>query len=242
MSLLNEALEELVTANRILAEEGVVDSFGHISIRHPENPDRYLLSRSRAPECIEVNDIMEFTLEGEPVDPQGRSPYAERAIHGSVYEARPEINSVVHNHSPNVIPFGVTGTRLKPMLHMAAGMGATVPIWDSRTSFGDTTLLVRTMEMGRDLAAMIGDNRAALMRGHGCVVLGRSVREAVFTSVYVEVNAKLQFKATMLGEITFLSEGEINAILERRGSYTFERAWESWCGRAGRPYEPAPGS
>ena len=242
MSLLNEALEELVTANRILAEEGVVDSFGHISIRHPENPDRYLLSRSRAPECIEVNDIMEFTLEGEPVDPQGRSPYAERAIHGSVYEARPEINSVVHNHSPNVIPFGVTGTRLKPMLHMAAGMGATVPIWDSRTSFGDTTLLVRTMEMGRDLAARIGDNRAALMRGHGCVVLGRSVREAVFTSVYVEVNAKLQFKAAMLGEITFLSEGEINAILERRGSYTFERAWESWCGRAGRPYEPPPGS
>jgi len=242
MSLLNESLEELVTANRILAEEGVVDSFGHISIRHPENPDRYLLSRSRAPECIEVNDIMEFTLEGEPVDPQGRSPYAERAIHGSVYEARPEINSVVHNHSPNVIPFGVTGTRLRPMLHMAAGMGAKVPIWDSRTSFGDTTLLVRTMEMGRDLAAMIGDNRAALMRGHGCVVLGRSVREAVFTSIYVEVNAKLQFKATMLGEITFLSEGEINAILERRGSYTFERAWESWCGRAGRPYEPPPGS
>ena len=242
MSLLNESLEELVTANRILAEEGVVDSFGHISIRHPENPDRYLLSRSRAPECIEVNDIMEFTLEGEPVDPQGRSPYAERAIHGSVYESRPEINSVVHNHSPNVIPFGVTGTRLRPMLHMAAGMGAKVPIWDSRTSFGDTTLLVRTMEMGRDLAAMIGDNRAALMRGHGCVVLGRSVREAVFTSIYVEVNAKLQFKATMLGEITFLSEGEINAILERRGSYTFERAWESWCGRAGRPYEPPPGS
>jgi HCOMODA/2-hydroxy-3-carboxy-muconic semialdehyde decarboxylase len=116
-----------------------------------------------------------------------------------------------------------------------------VPIWDSRTSFGDTTLLVRTMEMGRDLAAMIGCNRAALMRGHGCVVLGRSVREAVFTSIYVEVNAKLQFKATMLGEITFLSEGEINAILERRGSYTFERAWESWCGRAGRPYEPPPG-
>lgn len=242
MSLLNDALEELVTANRILAKERVVDSFGHISIRHPEKQDRYFLSRSRAPECIEMADLMEFTLEGEPVDPQGRDPYAERAIHGSVYETRPEITSVVHNHSPNVIPYGVTGARLKPIFHMAAGTGADIPIWDSRTNFGDTTLLVTTMEMGRDLAGMLGDNRAALMRGHGCVVVGKSVREVVFSSIYLEVNAELQFKAAMLGEINFLSDGEIEAILKRRGPYTFERAWESWCRRAGRPYEPAPGS
>jgi HCOMODA/2-hydroxy-3-carboxy-muconic semialdehyde decarboxylase len=241
MSLINDALEELVTANHILAEEGVVDSFGHISIRHPDNPDHYLLSRSRAPECIEVDDIMEFTLQGEPVDPKGRDPYAERAIHGSVYEARPEINSVVHNHSLNVIPFGVTGTRLKPLFHMAAGMGSDVPTWDSRAKFGDTTLLVTTMEMGRDLVTMLGDNRAALMRGHGCVVVGKSVREVVFSSIYLEVNAELQFKASTLGDITFLSGGEVDAILKRRGPYTFERAWERWARRAGRPYEPAPG-
>ncbi len=242
MSLLDEALEELVTANRILANQGVVDSFGHISIRHPENPEHYLLSRSRAPECIEVDDIMEFTLVGEAVDPRGRDPYAERAIHGAVYEAHPEINSVVHNHSPNVIPFGVTGARLKPIFHMAAGMGCDVPVWDSRTNFGDTTLLVTTMEMSRDLVAKLGDNRAALMRGHGCVVIGKSVREVVFSSVYLEVNAELQFKAATLGDIAFLSDGEVEAILKRRGPYTFERAWESWARRAGRPYEPAPGS
>lgn len=240
MSRLDDALEELVTANRILAKEGVVDSFGHISLRHPDNPQRYFLSRSRAPECIEVADLMEFTLEGEAVDPKGRDPYAERAIHGSVYESRPEINSVVHNHSPNVIPFGVTGSCLKPIFHMAAGMGSDVPIWDSRTKFGDTTLLVTTMDMGRDLAAMLGDRRAALMRGHGCVVVGKSIREVVFSSIYLEVNAELQFKASTLGEITFLSEGEVDAILKRRGPYTYERAWESWARRAGRPYEPAP--
>lgn len=242
MPRLTDALEELVTANRILAREGVVDSFGHISIRHPDNPNHYLLSRSRAPECIEVDDIMEFTLEGECVDLQGRDPYAERAIHGSVYEARPEINSVVHNHSPSVIPFGVTGAAVKPVFHMAAGMGTDVPIWDSRTHFGDTTLLVTTMEMGRDLAGMLGEKRAALMRGHGCVVVGKSAREVVFSSIYLEVNSQLQLQANTLGDITFLSDGEVEAILNRRGPYTFERAWESWARRAGRPYEAAPGN
>lgn len=240
MSNLDAALEELVTANHILAKEGVVDSFGHISIRHPDNPERYLLSCSRAPECIEVADFLEFTLDGECVDTKGRDPYAERAIHGSVYEARPEIMSVVHNHSPNVIPFGVTNTPLKPLLHMAAGMGADVPIWDSRTTFGDTTLLVTTMDMGRDLVAELANHRAALMRGHGCVVVGKSVREVVFSSIYLEVNAELQLKSATLGDITFLSDGEVDAILERRGPYTYERAWERWCRRAGRPYEPAP--
>jgi HCOMODA/2-hydroxy-3-carboxy-muconic semialdehyde decarboxylase len=240
VSLLDDVLDELVTANHILAREGVVDSFGHISIRHPENPGHYLLSCSRAPECIKVDDIMEFTLDGEPVDPKGRDPYAERAIHGSVYKARPEINSVVHNHSLNVIPFGVTGTDLKPLFHMAAGMGSDVPIWDSRTKFGDTTLLVTTMEMGKDLTDKLADYRAALMRGHGCVVVGKSVREVVFSSVYLEVNAEMQFKSATMGDITFLSDGEVEAILKRRGPYTFERAWERWCARAGRPYEPAP--
>lgn len=240
MSLMDNVLKELVTANHILAREGVVDSFGHISIRHPEDPERYILSCSRAPECITVDDLMEFKLDGEPVDPKGRDPYAERAIHGSIYEARPEINSVVHNHSPNVIPYGVTGTCLKPIFHMAAGSGSDIPIWDSRTNFGDTTLLVTTMDMGRDLAKALAEKRAALMRGHGCVVVGKSVREVVFTSVYLEINAELQYKASSLGEINFLSDGEVDAILKRRGAYTFERAWERWCRRAGRPYEPAP--
>lgn len=240
MKLPDIYLEELVTANHILANEDIVDSFGHISIRHPDNPNYYIMSRARAPECIEMGDLMEFSLDGKPVNPGRGEPYAERAIHGAVYEARPDINSVVHNHSPNVIPYGVTGTRLRPLLHMAAGMGSDIPIWDSRENFGDTTLLVTNQEMGNDLTAMLGQNRAALMRGHGCVVVGKSVREVVFSSIYLEMNAELQLKAATLGEITFLSDGEVDAILERRGSYTFERAWERWCRRAGCKYAPPP--
>src|SRR5215470_8831606 len=155
MSKLNDLIEDLVTANRILAREGVVDSFGHVSVRHPDNPQHYLLSRSRAPDCIEAADIMEFTLEGEPVDARGRAPYLERFIHGGIYEARPDVQSVVHNHSPSVIPFGVTARKLKPLLHMCANIGHEVSTWDSHDKFGDTALLVETVEMGRDLARAI---------------------------------------------------------------------------------------
>ena len=130
MSKLDDLFEELVTANRILATEGVVDSFGHVSARHPDNPQRFFLSRARAPDCIEKDDIMEFTLEGEPINPGSKAPYLERFIHGGLYEARPDVHSVVHNHSPSVIPFGVTGKKLKPLLHMCANIGHDVPSWD----------------------------------------------------------------------------------------------------------------
>jgi HCOMODA/2-hydroxy-3-carboxy-muconic semialdehyde decarboxylase len=240
MTVAKSLLEELVTANRILAREGVVDSFGHVSIRHPSHPDRYVMSRARAPECIEVDDLMEFALEGWAIDAAGRKAYAERFIHGAIYEARPEINAVVHNHSPSLIPFGVTGTRLRPVMHMCASMGTEVPTWDSRTQFGDTNLLVTNMEMARDLAAALGDRPVALMRGHGSVVAGPSLRDVVFNSVYLELNADLQMKAASLGAITFLSDGEIRAILSTRSSFTYERAWEYWCRRAGRPYDSRP--
>jgi ribulose-5-phosphate 4-epimerase/fuculose-1-phosphate aldolase len=232
-----EELEELVTANRILAREGVVDAFGHVSIRHPEQADRFLLSRARAPECIEADDIMEFTLDGTPVEPRGRKPYAERFIHAAVYEARADARAVVHNHSPSLIPFGITNTPLRPVMHMCASMGAHVPLWDSRTAFGDTNLLVTNLAMARDLAASLGRRPVALMRGHGCVVAGTSLRDVVFNAVYLELNANLQLKASALGEITFLSDGEIQAILATRASFTYERAWEYWCRRAGRPYD-----
>ncbi len=149
--------DELVTANRILAREGVVDAFGHVSIRHPGHPDRYCLSRARAPECIEPDDIMEFTLDGTAINADGRKPYAERFIHGAVYEARPDVRAVVHNHSPAVIPFAITGAPLRPVMHMCASMGGDIRVWDSRTSFGDTNLLVTAMPMARDLAAALGD-------------------------------------------------------------------------------------
>jgi HCOMODA/2-hydroxy-3-carboxy-muconic semialdehyde decarboxylase len=240
MTISRELLEELITANRILAREGVVDSFGHVSIRHPALADRYVMSRARAPECIEIDDLMEFTLEGVPIAAAGRQAYAERFIHGAIYEARPEIRAVVHNHSPSLIPFGITPTPLRPVMHMCASMGAEVPTWDSRTQFGDTNLLVTNMEMARDLAAALGDRPVALMRGHGCVVTGPSLRDVVFNSVYLELNADLQMKAAALGPITFLSDGEVEAVLSTRSSFTFERAWEYWCRRAGRPYDARP--
>ena len=158
------------------------------------------MSRARAPECIESDDLMEFTLEGVPDRAAGRKPYAERFIHGAIYEARPDVHAVVHNHSPSVIPFGITGTPLRPVMHMCASMGTQVPTWDSRTNFGDTNLLVTNMEMARDLAAALGDRPVALMRGHGCVVAGPSLRDVVFNAVYLELNAELQMKASIAGD------------------------------------------
>jgi len=235
MATIDNLLEELVTANRILAREGVVDSFGHVSARHPGNPNHFLLSRARAPDCIEKDDIMEFTLDGTAVDARGRAPYLERFIHSGIYEARPDVHAVVHNHSPSVIPFGVTGRKLKPLLHMCANIGHEVPIWDSHDKFGDTALLVESVEMGRDLARAIGSGRTILMRGHGATVAGPNVRHVVFISVYLEVNAKLQMQAMAMGDIKFLTDGEVDKIIARTSAYTLNRAWENWCRRAGRP-------
>jgi HCOMODA/2-hydroxy-3-carboxy-muconic semialdehyde decarboxylase len=239
MSKLDFILEELVTANRILANEGIVDSFGHVSARHPDNPKHYLLSRARAPERIERADIVEYTLEGEAIAKNAPAPYLERFIHGAIYEARPDVHAIVHNHSPSVIPFGVTAKKLKPFLHMCAHIGHEVPTWDSRDKFGDTTLLVGDMAMGRDLARLLGGGPTTLMRGHGATVVGGSVRHAVFVSVYLEVGAKLQMQAMALGEIKFLSRGEVDKIVERLNEYTLNRAWENWARRAGREMQDA---
>jgi ribulose-5-phosphate 4-epimerase/fuculose-1-phosphate aldolase len=234
MNKLDFILEELVTANRILANEGIVDSFGHASARHPDNPQHYLLSRARAPERIEHDDIIEYTLDGAAIDKNAPAPYMERFIHGAIYEARPDVHAIVHNHSPSVIPFGVTGRKLKPFLHLCAHIGGEVPTWDSRDKFGDTTLLVGDMAMGRDLAKLLGARPTTLMRGHGATVVGRTVRHAVFVSVYLEVAAKLQMQAMALGDIKFLSPGEIDKIVERLNDYSLNRAWENWARRAGR--------
>lgn len=236
MATLAELIEDLVTANRILATQGIVDSFGHVSIRHPDNPKRYLLSRSRAPERVETGDIMEFTLEGDPVDAKGRKPYLERFIHGAAYEARPDVMSVIHNHSPGVIPYGVTGRKLKPIMHMCGMIGHEVPIWDQRTKFGDTDLLVTNMAMGRDLTKKLGKGRTALMRGHGCVVVGTDLRRTVYTAIYLELNAKLQMQAEAMGKVKFLSKGEVEKVASTTTPANVNRAWENWCRKAERPY------
>ena len=237
MPTLDVMLEELVTANRILAREGVVDSFGHVTIRHPDHPDRFLMSRARAPDCVEVSDIVTFALDGTPLDAGDRKPYLERFIHGACYEARPDVHAVVHNHSPSVIPFGVTGCNLKPFMHVCASMGHEVGIWDSQDKFGDTDLLVSDMAMGRDLAKFLGPGRTALMRGHGAVVVASNLRHVVFTSIYVELGAKLQMQAMQMGEIKYLTKGEVDAVIGKMGPYTLNRAWENWCRRADRPMQ-----
>jgi HCOMODA/2-hydroxy-3-carboxy-muconic semialdehyde decarboxylase len=235
MNNIDEQLELLVTANRILAREGVVDAYGHVSIRHPDHPDRYILSQSRAPDLVEVSDLMEYTLEGDPIDQQGRSMYTERPIHGGIYETRDDVLAIVHNHAPSLIPFTVTNTLLRPILHLAALTGPELPVWDIRDNFGDTNLLVTTMDQGRDLASCLGDRRVSLMRGHGCVIAGKSIREVVMASVYLQVNAGMLLEALRLGDVKYLSPGEIKAMTESQMSLTGqERAWEYWANRAGR--------
>ncbi|MGH7125332.1 MAG: class II aldolase/adducin family protein [Stellaceae bacterium] len=231
---LDRVVTDLVVANRILAREGVVDAFGHVSVRHPDRPDRYIMSRSRAPELVTADDLMVFELDGTPVDPKGRQPYAERAIHSGLYAARPDVMSVIHNHSYDVIPFSVTRAQLRPMIHVAAPMGARVPVWDIRDKFGDGDMLVVTEAQGRDLAEAVGQGSVALMRGHGCVIASRSIRLAVMTAVYTQVNARLQIEAMRLGEPKFMTQGEIDAMTKRQQTpVAAERAWEYWCARAG---------
>ena len=228
---------ELVAANRILAAQGVVDAFGHVSARHPHKTDRFLLARSISPELVEANDIMEFTLEGVAVDPRERKGYLERYIHGGLYEARPEVQSVVHNHSRSVIPFGLSEQKLRPVVHSSGTIGNEVPVWDAREVFGDTDLLVSNVAMGRDLAKAFRGGTCALMRGHGCTVAGKSIREAVYTAFYLEVNAGLQLEASRLGKINFLTPGEIEKVSTRlaqgKPGEGFDRFWDYWRRRAG---------
>jgi ribulose-5-phosphate 4-epimerase/fuculose-1-phosphate aldolase len=240
MTKLNQLKEDLVTANWILADNNVLDSFGHVSVRHPDNPERFLMSRARAPNCVELGDIMEFTIEGNIVGAEHGKPYSERFIHGALLEARPEVMAVVHNHSPNVVSFSVAKKQcFCAVMHMAAPIGRDVPNWDVRDKFGDNTnLLVTNMEMARDLAKALGPRTMALMRGHGCVVVGKSLREVVFTSIYAEVNAQILGKAMAMGEVMFLSDGEIAANTRGRAGFTLERGWEDWCRRVNRPYYP----
>jgi HCOMODA/2-hydroxy-3-carboxy-muconic semialdehyde decarboxylase len=233
---LKDALRELAVANRILARENVVDAFGHVSIRHPGRADRFFMSRSRAPELVTVADLMEFELDGTPVDAKGRTPYSERFIHGAIFEKRADVTSVIHNHSHEIIPYGITPVKLRPVLHVGAAIGEEVPVWDIRRKFGDTNLLVVNMDQGRDLAATLGTNRVALMRGHGCAVAGRTLREAVFTAIYLQVNAKLQTQAMNLSnEVQYLSPGELAKTKEMLAQQVgLDRAWEYWTMRADR--------
>jgi ribulose-5-phosphate 4-epimerase/fuculose-1-phosphate aldolase len=226
----SEVIDDLVAANRILSDQGVVDGFGHVSARHPENPARFLLARSMAPGLVTPGDIMEFDLDGAALDPRGRALYTERFIHSEIYKAYPEISAVVHSHSPSIIPFGVTAVPLRPIYHMSSFLGAGVPVFEIRDAGGPATdMLIRSPELGAALAQKVGGSAVVLMRGHGNVVVGRSVRQAVFRAVYTEINAKLQSEAMRLGEseVTFLTDAEaVNAT--QTNDAVLNRPWELW--------------
>jgi HCOMODA/2-hydroxy-3-carboxy-muconic semialdehyde decarboxylase len=235
MTDLDRVLGDLVIANRILAHENVVDAYGHVSVRHPADPQRFLLARSLAPSMVGPGDIMQFDLEGNALAGDARQPYLERFIHGAIYEARPDVVAVVHAHAEDVLPFGISGAALRPVIHSGSFMGEQVPVWDIRDRFGDTNLLVTSMPQGRDLAMRLGGHNVSLMRGHGFVAAARSLIEVVRMSVYVPRNARVQMAAMQLGAVKPLSAGEIAA---RNAGYKPDspetwRAWEYWATRAG---------
>ena len=226
--------QRLIAANRILANENVVDAFGHVSVRDPRNPDRFIMSRSRSPALVEFDDLMEFDLSGNAIDARGRTPYGERMIHAAIYDARPEIHSVVHHHAYAVLPFTITDVPLKPVVHAASVIGAKIPVWDIRERYGDTDMLVRRIEQGRDLAATLADNTCLLMRGHGAVVVGESIERAVLTAVYLQVNADVLLQTRALGEPVPLNDEEIRLSSATQFSpLAIPRAWEYFCQRAG---------
>jgi len=237
MSDISTLVRDLVVANRILARENVVDAYGHVSVRHPDDPRRFLLATSVAPEMVEEDHIVAFNLDCTPVRHDGRPLYHERFIHGGIYEARPDVQAVVHAHAEDVLPFSISTTALRPVIHSGSFMGAHVPVWDMADRFGpDTNMLVTNMEQARDLARCLGPNNVALMRGHGFSAAARSLIEVVRMAVYIPRNARVQMNALRLGgEIRPLHDGEIAARDLGYKPYSLEtrRAWRYWAHKAG---------
>ncbi len=228
-------LRDLVIANRALAVEGVIDDFGHVSARHPSRPDRFFLSRSRSPGLVTRDDLLEFTHEGDLVRPDSRRLYAERFIHGAIYLERPDIHCVVHHHARSVLPFATTGTRLRPIFHMASVIGDAVPTWNSQDEFGDTNMLVDSLPMGLSLARKLGSGRCVLLRGHGAVCAAESIAGACFVSIYLKENAEVILNTLPLSpKPEYLTAGEVSKTSAMLlGEMPLSRAWDYWKSRAG---------
>ena len=227
---LTTTIRELVDANHILFDQGVVDGFGHVSARHPERPDRFLLARSMAPALVTEKDVLEFDLDGNPVIPGGPAPYLERFIHGEIYRKRQDVMSVVHSHSPSVVPFSVvTGVKLQPVCHMCGFLSAKgTPIFEIRDFAGPgSDLLITSGKLGAALADSLGEGPAVLMRGHGSTVVAGTLRQAVFRAVYTEVGARLQMESMKLGPVTFLTEEETVGTTKTI-STQYDRSWFLW--------------
>jgi ribulose-5-phosphate 4-epimerase/fuculose-1-phosphate aldolase len=229
---LTDLIEELVIANRILSHEGVIDAFGHVSVRHPSDPNRYLLSRSRSPLLVEPDDILEFKLDSEPVKRTSTRLYSERVIHGCIYQARSDVMAVCHHHAPAVMPFCVSGKPIVPVFHVGATIGEQTPFWDQHDEFGDTNLLVVKEEEGQSLARALGRHSVVLMRRHGATVVGAGLKELVSRSIFLCQNAEYQLRAQMLGPFAPLHRGEIKLAGTLSGYPTVVgRTWEYWSAR-----------
>jgi ribulose-5-phosphate 4-epimerase/fuculose-1-phosphate aldolase len=229
-------IEDLVLANHILHAQGVVDSFGHVSFRSPERPDRFFMARAMGPKLVTASDILEYDADGEPLDRRGRSVYSERFIHSEIYKKRPDVNAVVHSHSPGVIPFSVTDVPLRAVVTPAAFLRTGVPVFEIREAAGMSDMLVTNAQRGQALAATLGDNSVALMRGHGDVVVAPGLRLAVARAVYTEVNARIQLQAVMLaagGRVEYMAAEECalreasNAGHKRGSGMGQDRIWEA---------------
>jgi HCOMODA/2-hydroxy-3-carboxy-muconic semialdehyde decarboxylase len=235
-NLLANARRELALANNIVANEGVLDAFGHVSMRHPGDPNRYFLSRSRAPELVTAEDLIEYDLESRPLRDPGTGQYSERVIHGEIYKARPDVMSVCHHHAPSFMPLLATGTDYVPVFHLGAVGGIKPPVWDQHDEFGDTNLLVVKPEEGASLARALGQHWMVLMKRHGVTVAGTGVHDCVFRAIYAARNADYQVMAMMMGDtIDALSEGETD-LCNSIGTKTtgLMRAWEYWAMRVGK--------
>jgi ribulose-5-phosphate 4-epimerase/fuculose-1-phosphate aldolase len=221
-------IDDIVTGSRILADLGVLDAFGHVSARDPTNPNHFLMARSLAPALVTADDIMEFDLDGNPVDARGRSLFLERFIHSEIYKARPDVMAIVHTHSPGVVPFTISQVPLRPVYHSAAFLAAGAPVWDIRKEFGETDMLVGNAAIGKALALALGDKSVILMRGHGDVTVGPAVKVAVFRAYYTDVNARLQAQAMALGgDVNYLTPGE-GAKADAINLAVVDRVWNLW--------------
>jgi ribulose-5-phosphate 4-epimerase/fuculose-1-phosphate aldolase len=229
MSTLDALIDDIVAANRILAGLAVLDGFGHVSARHPDRPDRFLLSRSLAPELVTRADIQTYDLQSNVQDGDTRQPYLERFIHGEIYAQRPDVLAVVHSHAPAVVPFSTTKVPLRPIFHMSSFLRTDVPVFDMRERFGNTDMLVRNNAQGAALAEILGRSSVVLMRGHGYCAIAKSIPVVVFRAFYTQLNAELQQRAMALGglDVTFLNEEEA-ALSEKSNESVMARPWGLW--------------
>lgn len=227
MSFNSTVAAELALANHILFRQGIVDGFGHVSQRNPSNPEHFFISRSLAPALVTPNDILELDLDAGVVNGRKAKTYLECFIHSEIYRRRPDVQAVVHSHSLSVIPWGVTPGELRPIYHMSAFLGGGVPVFDIGDAAGPTNMLISTARLGAALAETLGTRPVALMRGHGSVAVGESLRQAVYRAIYLEVNAKLQMDASRLGPIRFLNDEEA-ALAAKINDTQIDRPWELW--------------